>query len=101
VAKLAAAETDQRVWELCVDLLGPEGTLYDDWSFHAPETAGQSRRDPRRAWLRSRGVTIQGGTSEIVRTLLGERVLGLPPEPRTDKDGPWSQDGGLTSAAGS
>ncbi|MGI9033527.1 MAG: acyl-CoA dehydrogenase family protein [Acidimicrobiales bacterium] len=81
MAKLAAGEADQRVWDLCIDLLGPEGTLYDDWSFHAPEAAGEARRDPRRAWLRSRALTIQGGTSEIVRTLVGERVLGLPREP--------------------
>lgn len=97
VVKLATAEADQRVWELCVDLLGPEGTLYDDWAVHAPATAGESRRDPRRAWLRSRAVTIQGGTSEIVRTLLGERVLGLPPEPRSDKQRPWSPGGGISS----
>ncbi|MFN2607918.1 MAG: acyl-CoA dehydrogenase family protein [Acidimicrobiales bacterium] len=78
VAKLATAEVDQRVWELCVDLLGPEGALYDSWEPHLPAGAGESRRDPRRAWLRSRALTIQGGTSEIVRTMLAERVLGLP-----------------------
>ncbi|MCA1683006.1 MAG: acyl-CoA dehydrogenase family protein [Actinobacteria bacterium] len=78
VAKLATAEVDQRVWELCVDLLGPEGSLYDTWAPHLPAAAGESRRDPRRAWLRSRALTIQGGTSEVVRTLLAERVLGLP-----------------------
>lgn len=80
MAKLASTEVDQRVWDLCVDLMGPAGTLYDDWSEHTPTTAGESRRDPRRAWLRSRAATIQGGTSEILRTLLAERVLGLPAE---------------------
>ena len=81
VAKLLTAEVDQRVWALCVELLGPEGALYDSWETGIPRSAGESRRDVRRAFLRSRGLTIQGGTSEVTRTLLAERVLGLPPEP--------------------
>ncbi|HEV3400853.1 MAG TPA: acyl-CoA dehydrogenase family protein [Acidimicrobiales bacterium] len=82
VAKLLGGEVDQRVWELCVDLLGPAGALYDTWETGTPGAAGESRRDVRRAFLRSRGLTIQGGTAEVLRSLLGERVLGLPPEPR-------------------
>ena len=82
VAKLLTAESDQRVWALCVDLLGPEGALYDTWDGYVPAEAGESRRDPRRAYLRSRALTIQGGTAEITRTLLAERVLGLPVDPR-------------------
>ena len=82
VARLLTAETDQRAWELCVELLGPEGALYDTWEPHTPGAAGESRRDPRRAFLRSRALTIQGGTAEITRSLLAERVLGLPSAPR-------------------
>jgi alkylation response protein AidB-like acyl-CoA dehydrogenase len=81
VARLLAADVDQRVWELCVDLLGPDGALYDSWEPHEPRAAGESRRDPRRAYLRSRALTVQGGTAEIVRTLLAERVLDLPSSP--------------------
>ncbi|HEX2275421.1 MAG TPA: acyl-CoA dehydrogenase family protein [Acidimicrobiales bacterium] len=81
VAKLLTAEVDQRVWELCVELLGPAGALYDTWETGVPRSAGESRRDVRRAFLRSRALTIQGGTAEVVRTMLAERVLGLPPEP--------------------
>jgi len=83
VARLLTSEVDQRIWEFCVELLGPSGALYDDWNLGIPRAAGESGRDVRRAFLRSRALTIQGGTAEISRSLLAERVLGLPPEPRS------------------
>ena len=46
---------------------------------------------PQKAFLRCRANSIEGGTSEVMRNILGERVLGLPGDVRVDKDLPWSQ----------
>jgi alkylation response protein AidB-like acyl-CoA dehydrogenase len=83
IGKLLHSEHTQRLQNLAVDLEGPAGQARDEddrwlrgtvWSF---------------LWVRSR--TIAGGTSEIQRNILGERVLGLPKEPQVDRDVPWSE----------
>ncbi|HET9072852.1 MAG TPA: acyl-CoA dehydrogenase family protein [Acidimicrobiales bacterium] len=90
-SKLHFAELNKRIYELCETLLGPEGMLYDDWTMRRPDSAGGSGGIPQRMFLRSRANSIEGGTSEIMRNILGERVLGLPGDVRTDKGRPWSE----------
>lgn len=89
VGKLASAELNIRIWNCCMDLLGDEGMLH--------EPGYPMNRDSNRAdwsyskfFLRSQANTIEGGTSDIMRNILGERVLGLPGEPRVDKAIPWT-----------
>jgi alkylation response protein AidB-like acyl-CoA dehydrogenase len=88
--KLASAELNKRIYNLCVDLLGAGGMLYGSYEMVRPETAGQATSIPH-AFLRARANSIEGGTSEIMRNILGERVLGLPGDVRVDKDKPWSE----------
>jgi alkylation response protein AidB-like acyl-CoA dehydrogenase len=91
VAKLAFAEENQRIYDLCIELLGPEGMLYgSDYPKIRPEHVAIGTTDIHKAFLRVRANSIEGGTSEVMRNILGERVLGLPGEPRTDKELPWT-----------
>ena len=91
VGKLAWAETSMEIHELCVDLLGPAGMLYSTYEMARPDRLGSQRDDVGRAFLHSRSNAIAGGTSEVMRNILGERVLGLPGDDRSDRELPWSQ----------
>jgi alkylation response protein AidB-like acyl-CoA dehydrogenase len=93
VAKLAYAELNKDLYSLCVDLLGLDGQIGYDYTFRRAEglDVGGGARGVRYAFLRVRANSIEGGTSEIMRNILGEQVLGLPGEPRVDKDLPWSK----------
>ena len=69
------SETNQQLTQFAADVLGPSAlTAGDRWAYEL---------------LRARGNTIEGGTTEIQRNIVGERVLGLPAEPRVDKDVAW------------
>ncbi|MET1002156.1 MAG: acyl-CoA dehydrogenase family protein [Acidimicrobiia bacterium] len=93
IAKLALATVNKDGYELCIDLLGPKGLVGYDYAFRRPDEAGLDAPlgSSRKMFLRARANSIEGGTSEIMRNILGERILGLPGEPRVDRDLPWSE----------
>ncbi len=88
IGKLAGSELGQRIAELAVDLLGPEGTRIEGY-----DTPGGDGRSVslQRAFVTSPSGTIAGGTSNIQRNIIAERVLGLPREPDPARTLPWSQ----------
>jgi alkylation response protein AidB-like acyl-CoA dehydrogenase len=88
-AKLVFARLNQEISEFEVELVGSDGLRYDDWAMRRPEGANFYGRDPGYRYLRARGNSIEGGTSEILRNIVAERVLGLPPEIRVDTGVPW------------
>jgi len=72
IPKLQWAEMNQRLQELAVEVQGPYGQLYQG------EEKAQDGGYWQYGFLRSRANSIEGGTSEIQRNILAERVLGLP-----------------------
>ena len=91
VGKMAMAGLNQRLMSFVMDLMGPEAMLYPaGYPMDRPTTA-MDLSNPQKAFLRVQANSIEGGTTNIMKNILGERVLGLPGEPRADKDVPWSQ----------
>src|SRR3974390_2221015 len=92
VAKLAFAEENKRVYDLCMDLLGNAPMLFPaGYPMVRPDLVGMGSPDVHKMFLRVRANSIEGGTSEVMRNILGERVLGLPGDVRTDKELPWKE----------
>jgi alkylation response protein AidB-like acyl-CoA dehydrogenase len=84
IGKLVLASELQEMSRRLVEAQGPYGIIHDqDRSL----LGGSVHHD----LLHSAGIRIAGGTDEILRNIIAERVLGLPPEPRVDKDVPFSQ----------
>jgi alkylation response protein AidB-like acyl-CoA dehydrogenase len=72
IFKYYGTETNMRRRELMVDILGPQGLGWEGAGFEEQELG------ITRDWLRSRGNSIEGGTSEIQLNIIAKRVLGLP-----------------------
>ena len=91
VLKLVSAEHNQRATEFLEDVLGPDGMLVPSYSMVRPRLPYGSGGVPstQTMFLRMRANTIEGGTSEVLRNIIGERVLGLPGDIRVDKGIPW------------
>ncbi|MBM3670595.1 MAG: acyl-CoA dehydrogenase [Actinobacteria bacterium] len=76
-AKLRGGELFKETARTALGLLGAAGSLDEgEWST---------------LFLTAPSISIRGGTDEIQRNIVGERVLGLPVEPRTDADRPWNE----------
>jgi alkylation response protein AidB-like acyl-CoA dehydrogenase len=87
--KYAYARLNQEISGFELELLGEEGLRYDDYTMRRPTVLGWENRSPGYRYLRAKGNSIEGGTSEILANIIAERVLGLPAEIRVDKDVPW------------
>ncbi|MET7425549.1 acyl-CoA dehydrogenase family protein [Dactylosporangium sp. NPDC005555] len=86
--KLRRALLEQRIARFALELLGAAGLVYDADAVRAD---GPAPDDPVWTWLQSQAYTIAGGTSDVMRTIIGERLLGLPKEPGLPRDTSWSQ----------
>ncbi|MAT36662.1 MAG: acyl-CoA dehydrogenase family protein [Actinomycetota bacterium] len=90
VGKLMSAEMNQKIYELCMDIIGPEALTFEaGYERNRGDGSSWARSSLKYSFLRSRANTIEGGTSEVMRNILGERVLGLPGDVRVDKDINW------------
>ena len=88
VAKLAQAELNKAIMDFAVTCMGAHGMLYGSYDIDPGVHVGTGAT-VQQSFLRSRVNSIEGGTTEIMKNILGERVLGLPGDIRADK-GPWS-----------
>ena len=102
IGKLVGAELNQHIYQWCMDFLGAEGLLYRGYN-QGSATGERDWQGPvQQRFLRSRANTIEGGTSEVMRNILGERILGLPGDLRAvrhavEGDSSWLSSGSPTS----
>jgi alkylation response protein AidB-like acyl-CoA dehydrogenase len=88
ITKLSYSEFEKRFYEVALEILGPYGQassgLPANLTLPVVGSSGHGNTWPY-AFLWSRAGTIYSGSSEIQKNVIGERVLGLPKEPRADR----------------
>ena len=82
IIKIVAAPKMQDMGAFAMELMGPAGIMKED----VPHAAGFQAQ-----WVGGAGFRIAGGTDEILRNIVAERVLGLPQDVRVDKDVPFNK----------
>jgi len=87
--KVTFARLAQAISGFEIELHPESGLRYDDWTMRQPDVVDFTGREPGYRYLRARGNSIEGGTSEILHNTIAERILGLPPEHRVDKELAW------------
>ena len=83
IAKLNSAILSRRASDVAIELAGPSGQAWNAKDEDADEWAS--------AVISAPAMAIAGGTNEVQRNIIGERVLGLPKEPDTFKGQPWEE----------
>ncbi|KAF0957999.1 acyl-CoA dehydrogenase family protein [Rhodococcus sp. T7] len=87
--KLASTVFKQTASTLWLQLLGDNSLRYTDWTMRRPGTNEHVVRDAAYTYLRTRASSIEAGTSEIMRNIIAERILGLPAETNHDREIAW------------
>jgi alkylation response protein AidB-like acyl-CoA dehydrogenase len=90
IGKMESANLNKDVYAFTIGLMGAEGMLYGSYEMIRPETA-MSFDGVQKAFLRSRANSIEGGTTEVMKNILGERILGLPGDVRVDREVAWNK----------
>ena len=91
IGKIHQGELNQRIQLLATDLLGAGAAAWETGEAGGAGSWAASMPFEVRGMLRSRANTIEGGTSEVNRNIVGEKVLGLPREPDPYRDVPWQE----------
>ena len=96
IGKLNWSEYHREATELALDILGSDAMIVegDDRLAAGLGAADAGTPNTSSAWINSflsaRSGTIYAGTSQVQKNIIGERILGLPKEPRSD-EGPWNE----------